>query len=115
MTTLSMTRGDDRTLDLAVTFDGAPVDLSGAQLWWTAKMRHLDTDADAVIRKSSADGITVVDAAGGLATVAIKPEDTATLPGSNALWWDLQVKSGGLVHTIAKGRLVVNADVTRTA
>lgn len=112
--TLLMTRGDDVTLDVIATDQGAPVDLTGAGVWWTAKRRHLDADDDAVIRKTVGAGITVTNPAGGLATVDLVPADTAGLGNSVALWWDLQVKDGaGKVRTLAAGRLVVNADVTR--
>lgn len=114
MATLTMTRGDSTILDLVVADGGTPVDLTGVSMWWTAKRRHTDTDDQAVIAKTVGDGIAVTNAPGGLATVTIDPDDTAGLDNSSALWWDLQVKDGaGKVRTLAAGRLVVNADVTR--
>lgn len=114
MTVLTITRGDDVTLDIFLTDKGQPVDLTGAQLWWTAKRRHIDLDSLAVIQKTLGAGITITQPTQGKAEVALVPNDTAALE-SIALWWDLQGKDGaGKVRTLAAGRLVVEADVTRT-
>lgn len=112
-----MTRGDDVTLDVTAVDQGQPVDLTGCDLWWTAKLRKLDADAEAVMQKTNepGGGITVTDQLGGIAEVAILPADTEDL-ASIALWWDLQVRDGDdKIRTLASGRLVVNSDVTRAS
>jgi hypothetical protein len=112
---LEMFRGDDESFDIVVTKDGAPVDLTGAALTFTAKRRLSDADAAAVVQKdSTAGGIAIVDAAQGLARIDIAAGDTATLTSDERLAWDLQVLGAdGKKRTLADGRLLIHADVTR--
>lgn len=76
-----MTRLRTATWALAVTqVDGVtPLDLSGKTLWFFAKNYLTDSDAAAVIRKNSGGvgGITITNAALGLATLEIDPADTS--------------------------------------
>lgn len=110
---LSIVRGDTVLIDLTVTRDGAPVSLSGASLWWTAKRRTSDADAAAVIAKTTAAGITVTDAPGGKARVTITAAETAALTDT-LLYWDAQVReTSGTVSTVASGQVAIAPDVTR--
>jgi hypothetical protein len=118
MADLEMYRGDDASFNIAVQKDGAPVDLSGATLRFTAKRGRLEPDADAVLSKSTAGGggITITDAPGGIARVDVLPADTDALARAVRLVWDLQaVDAASKVRTLATGRLVIHADVTRSA
>ena len=76
MIDLTITRGDERTLSVAVLNpNGTPANLTGKRVLWAAKRHPSET---AVVSKSStAGGITVTDAANGLATVTILPADTS--------------------------------------
>jgi hypothetical protein len=116
MSVLDVKRGDTATFTIALTDSaGAPLDLTGLIMTFTAKYHLMDPDDDAVITKSDIDGIVVdYDPTTGIAVLTIDPEDTATLPPIRTrLFWDLQVDNGaGDVRTPLTGTLNINADVT---
>lgn len=108
---LTMYRGNTAKWDAAVTLGGAPVDLTGITgLWFTVKR---STDSAALFQKSIGSGITVTNAAGGLARITFSPADTTSLPPRQVpLEYDLEYESGGEVYTLARGRLTVEPDIT---
>lgn len=112
---LTLYRGDSDTLIVTATDTGEPYDLTDTELRFTAKRRHEDADEEAVIVKTLEDGITVTDALGGLAAIAISPADTDDLARDVNLVWDLQATQGETVRTLAEGVLKVSRDVSRTA
>ncbi len=116
MTYLTITRSDDETLDIVVTNQdtGAVVNLTGATLKWMAKRRRTDADVDALITKAIGTGVTVTNAVGGVAEVAIAAADTnAITPG--AYYWELQsVDAASKTHTLAGGRIVILPDLIRS-
>lgn len=102
-----MYRGDDRTLTIT-----ASETLTGSEIRFTAKAHKRDTDA--VISKSTTDGITIGDPA-TTADITIDAADTEGLEPV-ALFWDIEVTDGtGKVRTVAVGRLAVMADITAPA
>lgn len=115
-TYLTIDRGDDETLDILVTngATGAVVNLTGATLKWMTKRRRNDADVDALITKAIGTGITVTNAVGGVAEVAITAANTnAITPG--AYYWELQsVDAGSKTHTLAGGRIVIMPDLIRS-
>lgn len=118
MSLLSMTQGDKHTFDVALTdAAGAPLDLTSVDITFTAKRRLSDADADALIQKTTASGITVdADPTTGLATLVIDAADTVGLASGPALFWDLQIDDGaGDVRTPLSGRLAIASDVTRSS
>lgn len=104
--TVSTTAGEQVTL---------AQDLTDWSLWLTAKKRLTDADADAVFQLTSASGITLQSATGGYFQAAIGPDDYAGLDYEKAtLYADVQGKDGdGKVHTLAKGMITIEPDVTR--
>lgn len=92
---LRMRRGDTPIWELAVTdADGSPFDLTGCTLYFTAKL--LITDADpGLFQLTTGDGITVTDAAGGIATVQPARADTSGLTQDTKLFVDVQVSRPG--------------------
>jgi hypothetical protein len=116
---LTMSRGDTMLWDTIVQQSGAPVNLAGALLWFTAKRRLSDTDAQAVLRLGSPGtgltGITITDSPNGAITVTVPAGATDALPDFTVtLYWDLQYRSaGGRVATANSGTLLVSPDVTR--
>jgi len=64
---IRMIRGDTLTLDLVVTQDGAPIDLTGSTMWMTAKLSANDLDVDAVFQVTSPTNITFTNAVLGSA------------------------------------------------
>jgi hypothetical protein len=107
-------RGDGEIYLLTMTEDDAPLDLTDAEMWMTAKRHIRDADADAIFQKTVGDGITITDAEGGLATVELIPGDTSDLAARTVrLVYDVQVKLvSGRIVTPLKGRLTVEPDVT---
>lgn len=120
--TLEITRGDDRTITgvLRDRRTGAPWVITDATLWFTAKRRLADDDPVAVIRKSNdvaIGGLTITDGPNGLFAISISSADTYGLPDRETLnlFYDLQMSSvEGKITTLARGRFVVNCDVTRS-
>lgn len=116
----SMRKGDRRTLSIAITDDGDPLNLTDLTVTWMAKRRYEDADEDAVISKTEVDGITITaPPTGGLLDVLLEPEDTADLlvtsPYLN-LFWDLRLSNGDgtdVQHPV-RGRLQVRPIVTGT-
>jgi hypothetical protein len=116
MSTLEMTRGDQPTFFVGPVRDrdGAIVDITGTTLWWTAKAHIRDEDEDALIAKTTADGISIPLGSDGLATITLERADTDSFPETTVLYWDLQEVDGiDVLQTLARGRIVVHADVTR--
>lgn len=115
MTVLQITRGDRNVFDLALTgADGTALDLTDLTIAFTAKRRLRDADDDAVLAKTTANGIAIVSAIGGTATLTLEGEDTTDLEGP--LYWDVQVDDlAGDIRTPLRGKLVIVHDVTRSA
>jgi hypothetical protein len=114
---LRMYRGDTAEFRVtALDIDGNPLDITGASAWFTAKRTTSDDDLSAVFQKTVGDGITITDAPNGIMLVRLAEADTASVTGREYLEYDLQVKdtSDG-VWTVARGSLLVEADVTRTS
>ena len=114
MSNFAITRGDTVEFSASITLGGVALNITGASLWFTAKKQFIDADEDAVFQKTIGDGITVTNAASGLITIAIDPEDTEELSNvKTQLQYDLQMKdSEDKVYTVASGTLVVNPGVT---
>jgi hypothetical protein len=113
---LRVKRGDKIVLSIAAKkADGTPQSLTGATLTFTAKDRLTDADPG-VIQKTTGGGITIDDAANGLASVTILPADTSGFTGPRTLLWDVQmdVAAFGDKKTLDSGKLYVLPDVTRS-
>lgn len=107
MSYLSMYRGDDRVLTIT-----ASEPLTGAEIRFTA--RRYKADAEPIIEKTSAEGITLGDPA-TTAVITIDAADTVELDPV-VLHWDIEITDAtDKVHTVAAGRLAVIEDVTRPA
>ena len=113
---LTMTRGDTPEWALTVVAaDGSPFDLTDYEVYFTAK--RLLTDADpGVFQLTVGAGVTVTDAAGGLATIQPRRGDTNTLTEDVRLFYDVQLSqeaSPDQTFTVDSGTLVITRDVTR--
>jgi len=115
MTTLRLVRGDTLALDLAVLKpDGTPQPISGSTIRFTAKARHSDLDAAAILAGSTVDGkVVITDAPGGLAEVTIPAAETAPV-APQSLYWDVQITAGTITRTLDSGLLIIEPDVTIT-
>jgi hypothetical protein len=112
---LTVVLGETANMDFAVQTGGVAQNITGWEIWFTAKRRVSDLDAAAVIQHSTASGgVAITNAAGGLGTVTLLPADTNTLPEQSLkLFADLQGKDGGgNIWTLAKGTLAITPRAT---
>lgn len=110
MTDLAITSGDayedDRRLSISVTnADGSATNLAGVTLRFMAKEHRRDVNDDAVLDKSTTDGIEITNDVGGEARITLTPSDTEDLDG--IYWWELQGEDAVGIITLASGRLFV--------
>lgn len=111
---LKMVRANTFSFDAAVILNGAPVDITGGTLSFTAKWSVLDLQANAVITLTSSSGILVTDAALGEFTVTIPHSATLSLPFHEVnLPYDIQLlDSLGHYYTVLLGNLKVVPNIT---
>lgn len=124
MSTLTMTRGDTRTVTTTISnldANGNPAlgssGVTGWEFWMTAKYDPGDSDANAVFQKLNAS--FNIQTAGNASTPAVitctlLPTDTSSLPGHQVtLAYDVQGKdTSGDIFTVDSGTLTVQPDVT---
>ena len=114
-TDLVMYRGDDRTFTVTVT----GIDLTAAELTFTAKRHIGDSDDDAIIQLTTPTDIEVTSAT--TADINIPASATEDLTRETLLYWDLQIVIGAELRTIPEpdrsrstlGTLLIRRDVTR--
>lgn len=108
MSDITMPRGDTRAWTVTCSRSGAPINITGASIVMTGRLRL--NDVDKVFSRSG----TVTDALNGVATVTMLPVDTTSLPPEDTtLVYDVELtEAGGAVSTVVSGSLVVTCDVT---
>lgn len=113
---LEMYRGDSFLLKLGLKEDGKPVDITNATIWFTVKEYSNDLDSNAVIQKSTSDGITILNAQLGYISIRIDTQDTdvLNLKETKTFYWDLQYQNADAVlQTLFCGKFKVIQDITR--
>lgn len=114
MSVIYIRRGDTRVLDLTATTPAdLPYNLTGVDLSFTVKRGFDDDDADAVITKTVGSGISLTDAAGGMASITLDAADTSGLRPGAPLVYDIQAIDNDEVVTLDSGELRVMPDVRR--
>lgn len=109
-------RGNSYIFEATVTDENGAVNLTAYSIWSTGKYALSDADAAAVWQVTKAGGgITVTGASSNIARVVVPASATSAFTGNQTLWWDVQIKSGDLVYTVAMGRVAVYLDVTQTS
>lgn len=117
----SEVRGDTVLYDLTLSRVGALAGwMNGGSITFMIKRKASDADADALITKTTASGITWTDQAAILptATVLINDDDwdlVALGKNLNLLYEVEIVDAGGRRETVQKGTLPILADVVRGA
>lgn len=120
---LNIRRGD--TLPLRLTDLGTMTGYS--EIWFTVKSAISHSDTEAVLQITTAGlqringaigtagnaTLTVTDGTNGDVTITCAAEEMAKLAIRNSLYYDLQVKIGTTIKTLAFGRLNVVEDVTK--
>lgn len=98
--------------------NAVPFNLTGCEIWFTAKSAVSDVDFAAIIALNTVTlgGVTILAPAQGTYQVMGPPFNTLTFPDSRVrLYMDTQLKdSTGRVSTIEIGRLTVDPDITRS-
>jgi hypothetical protein len=97
--------------------NSVPFNLTGAEIWFTAKSSIPLPDVAAVfeLNNMTLGGVAILTAASGTFSVTGSPQATLTFPDSRVLlYFDQQVKdSTGRVSTVEVGHLEVFPDTTR--
>lgn len=109
MEKIEVIRGDDLTIELALTEeDGTPVNLTGTTVFFTVKKKLADSDEDAVISKEVTDH---TEPENGVAVISLDNDETDIAAG--IYHWDIQILNAGKISSINYGIFRVIPDVTR--
>ena len=109
-------RGDTIKIAATITDDNGLQDLTGYEIFFTAKVDIKDSDtAPNSIAKDLAGGITVVDAVNGEILIVLDPGDTSGIAADTTYVADIQIKKTATqeIFTAGKGTIQVTEDVTR--
>ncbi len=98
---LDIWQGENRTLALAARDNSNnPSDLTGKTITWSVSFPPYDPSlALALITKTG----TITNAAGGLYTVAITPQDTQFMTGGNYIYQTFTTDGTGSVSVVTEG------------
>ena len=115
-----MRRGDTFIIDIVVPEDACtPKNLTGFEVWFTAKEHYAVPDAQASIRLGTSPPLTGVPSPSrfeGKVRIVIPAQARVNLPDTPMmLVYDVQLKeiSTGRIFTVESGTLTVSPDVTR--
>jgi hypothetical protein len=111
---LEMWRGRSQQFDIAITLDGAPVNVTGWTFRLTVKVSPGDSDADAVFQVTDED-FSRTNPATGLVSCLVRAAKTAALQirRDRTYFFDVQGKDGGDgVYPVAGGQLTIHPTVT---
>lgn len=105
-------RGDNYSVDLTVKDPGGvPIDIEGRTIYMTIKLSPALPDDEAAL--SFSEVLSGQDARDGKAYITLSPALTEKLQPLR-YWYDIQlVTSPEVVVTLMRGRVSVDADVTR--
>jgi hypothetical protein len=115
MAEYTIARGADHRILITITESGAPIDLTGRAITFTAKRSR--EDATPLLQKTVGNGIALLTQSGGTlgqCVVSIVPADTTSLPRwSSVLYYDVWlVDAGGQQHQTEDGLLLVEPSIT---
>lgn len=104
--TIRMFQGDTDSWVFTDIRDGAPYNLTGATISFTAKRKN--NEGSNVFQKTVGSGIVITTPASGIFTVTLSAGDTSSLAKrTHILDYDIVVTKSGVVKTIQAGDLVV--------
>lgn len=118
VTDLFMYRGDDRVFTMTATINGAPLNITGATIKWTA--RRTPEEAAVISKQTGGSGVAITDGPNGVFTVTIASADTTGFLVDESLIWDAEITIGGAKRTVPEdangkpkyGTLKVKLDVS---
>lgn len=93
----------------------APLDISSdTSFIFTVKRSKDDVDANAILQKTSSNGISITDGVNGKGQIDILPADTTAAPEiGQSLVWDLEMLRGGYPEIVMEGVGILQVPVTR--
>lgn len=102
-------RGDSNPLKITLeNMEGNPVDLTGSTVFFTVKRNMQDTDANALIAKSTTTHTSAVD---GETQITLTTTDTDI---TGTFYYDVQVKnSDGEIFSVIADKIIFVDDVTK--
>jgi hypothetical protein len=111
---LTIVQGDDVPMTFLFSQDGVPLDISSWLFYYTAKAAYDDVDASAKITVNpTAMTLSASIPAGTVDKLTfVLPKASTVLMAAGYYYQDLQVIRTGLVTTLGRGLLVVEAQVT---
>ena len=109
-------RGDTKAFNLSFKDSaGAPIDITGHELWFTMKGQVTDLDTDAVLQKKIVFP-SGTESESGSGTLTLDSDETGAIdPGT--YFFDLQKvipENPPVVATLMSGKISVLADITRS-
>lgn len=109
-TNLTLIRGDFTRYVLTVTRSGSPYDITGSTVFFTMKDNVDRPDSEAAAKKTITSHF---NPSGGISHIDLDAADTYNLRIQH-YYYDVQIKlTDGKIYTVVKGRITVQADVTR--
>ncbi|WP_438979913.1 BppU family phage baseplate upper protein [Polynucleobacter sp.] len=107
--TITVIRRDDNTFTTTFSYsDGTPYNLTDCTVFFTVKLRDIDTDAQALITKTITSHS---DPTNGVTQLDLSHTDTNFKPGTYK--YDFQLKSsGGDIMSSSRGTFVLVQDIT---
>ncbi|HAT48864.1 MAG: hypothetical protein HQL07_03900 [Nitrospirae bacterium] len=109
-------RGDTKVWGLSFKDSvGAPIDVTGHELWFTMKREITDLDEDAVLQKKIIFS-SGAESENGIGTLTLDSTETGAIDPGN-YFFDLQKVIPGsppIVATLISGKISVLPDVTRS-
>lgn len=110
---IKVNRGTTYAITVNYTVDGAPADLTGATILFTAKTTEFDsdlTDSSAVIAKTIT---THSDPTAGISLITLDPADTQSLDPDTEYRYDIKVVTAtGDVYKLNEGVLKIDGSPT---
>ena len=80
------------------------VDISSSTFKFTVKRNTRESDAKALIEKSTGNGISILDGPGGKGQIDVIPDDTTNAPSvDQSVVWDLQIIRDGYPEILETG------------
>ena len=111
--TLSVTQGDDLSVEIQLLKEGLALPVFGWEFWFTVKAKWSDPDSSALFQKTSAGGIVVFDPLTVYANINAADTKSAA-PGK--YFFDVQAKSpAGNIITLERGVLEIILETTRNS
>lgn len=115
LSTLAFT-GEDKGYGFTIFEEGSTTerqDMTGWSLSWMVKRHKRDLDVQALITKTTADGITLTNAAEGECLVALSKADIQQIKGGQPYYHELKRIDDGFEAVLSFGSYMLNQAVHR--